>query len=216
MIIAQMQWDNVQRWRIRQHTCIPPQDRTRQRPIDSQLLSQLESSVPAHQWNTGVAVIVIVKDMVEYATLVKSSTVARVATRWVARSKVVGDVVNTVALSLLFFEKCCTFVLVFFLSDFVYRHWRLSCTRRKVKTEHFVAHSTHAFFLVAHSTVVSHLTFHPMHLLWLKAWWNKSAFVSRIEHSSLTPQSVLHPMSGRNLLGLLERQFPLPDVVENE
>ena len=75
----------------------------------------------------------------------------------------------------------------FFFSDFVYRYWRMSCTRRGVNTEHFVAHSTHAFFLVAHSTVVSHLTFHPMHLLWLKAWWIKSAFVSCIGHCAYAP-----------------------------
>ena len=49
----------------------------------------MESNVLVHQWKTDVAVIVIVigNDMVEYATLRKSSTVARVATKWVARSK---------------------------------------------------------------------------------------------------------------------------------
>ena len=39
---------------------------------------KMESSVPVHQWNTSVAVIVIVNDMVEFATLGKSSHVARV------------------------------------------------------------------------------------------------------------------------------------------
>ena len=41
----------------------------------------MESSVPVHPWNTGAVVIIIVNDMVEFATLGKSSTVARVATR---------------------------------------------------------------------------------------------------------------------------------------
>ena len=61
----------------------------------------MESLVLVHQWKTDVAVIVIVigNYMVEYVTLRKSSTVARVATKWVAKSKVVGEVVNTVPLS---------------------------------------------------------------------------------------------------------------------
>ena len=70
----------------------------------------------------------------------------------IARSAMVGEMVNTIALSPHFFCK------------------RMSCMRRGVKTEHLTGRSTHVYFLVAPcSTVVSHFTFHPMHLHWLKA-----------------------------------------------
>ena len=66
------------------------------------------------------------------------------------------------------------------------------------------------------STVVSHCTFHPMHLHWLKAWWIKSACVSCAENSALAPQSFLHIMSCRNLLGVPERRSTFPDGLEKE
>ena len=42
----------------------------------------------------------------------------------------------------------------YFLTDFVYTHPRMSCTRPGVKTEHLTGRTTHAFFRVlAHVTV---------------------------------------------------------------
>ena len=44
----------------------------------------------------------------------------------------------------------------------------------------------------------------------------KSGCVSRVEHSARAPQSFLHLISCRNLLGLPERRSTLPDGLETE
>ena len=68
----------------------------------------------------------------------------------------------------LLLQKSCTFAV--FEKDFAYRHQRMSCMRRGVKTEQLTGRSTHVYFLVAPcSTVVSHFTFRPMRPHWLKA-----------------------------------------------
>ena len=73
---------------------IPPQEWTRQRPTDLQLRSQIRDE--CQQWvipvEPGAVVIVLANDMVEFATLGKSLTVARVATTRMARSAMVGEV----------------------------------------------------------------------------------------------------------------------------
>ena len=60
---------------------ISPQERTRQRPV-------FETNA-----------VVMVNDMVEFATMGKSLSVARVGKRSMARSAMVGEMVDTVALS---------------------------------------------------------------------------------------------------------------------
>ena len=44
----------------------------------------------------------------------------------------------------------------------------------------------------------------------LKAWWVKSACVSRIHNIAPSPKSFRHLMFGRNLVDVLERQFTFP------
>ena len=83
------------------HAYVPPQVRIRQRPTHLQLRSQIRDL--CQQWShiRGTqAPIAIVNDMVEFATLWKSSTEAGVAKRRMARSAMVGEMVNAVALSL--------------------------------------------------------------------------------------------------------------------
>ena len=121
----------------------------------------------SYPWNTGAVVIVIVNDMVEFATMGRTSTVARTKTRRMARSTMDGEVINTVALnhySLL--QESCTFEV----EKIAYRHQRHSCTRREVKAEHLTVRSPRAYFsrCAPCSTVVSHFMFHPLHLPWLK------------------------------------------------
>ena len=118
-------------------------------------------------WNRGAVVIVsvIVNDMVE------SETLGRVATRRMARSAIVGEMVSTIALNPHFF--CIVwhihlFVLKFSLGDVS------ECRARdgEVKTELLTGRSAHAYFsrCAPCSTVVSYLfKFHPMHLQWLMA-----------------------------------------------
>ena len=89
------------------YTYTPPHERKGQQFFTSKIPTEVHSlattlstprRVPAmesHPWNTGavVIVIVIVNDMVEFATLGRFSTVARGATRRVARSAMVGEMV---------------------------------------------------------------------------------------------------------------------------
>ena len=67
---------------------------------------------------------------------------------------------------------------------------------------------------VQHSCFIC--TLHPVHLHWLKTRWFKSASVSCVKHLALAPQSFLHLMSCRNLLGLLQRRSTFPVGLETE
>ena len=55
----------------------------------------------------------------------------------------------------------------FSCADFAYRHWRMSCTRRCVKTEHLVECTERDSD--AHFSCLAHVTDHPTHMRWLEA-----------------------------------------------
>ena len=63
------------------------------------------------------------------------------------------------------------------------------------ETEHLIGRAHTHIFLVARRVAQLFHMFLPMRLHWLKAWWIKSACVSRIANSTLAPQSFLHVMS---------------------
>ena len=135
----------------------------------------MESSMPVHPWNTSA--VVIVNDMVEFASLGKSSIVARAAAKWVARSKmleklsvqslwVLASVCNSLHIRGFFFWNSPTTISECRAGDCEWRE----------NTSPDAAHTM--IFLIAHR--VSHLTFHPCTSIGsrLKVCWIKSAWVS--------------------------------------
>ena len=151
---------------------IPPRQRTRQRPIDLQLCSQLREE--CQQWShiCGTQAPSSSSSSTTWWNSQqwgRTSTVAKMTTRRMARSAMVGEVGKySRSEPLRFLHESCSFVFLY--RDFAYGHVRVSCTRLEVKTAHLTGQSTHAYVsrCAPRSTVVSHFTFHPMHLHGLK------------------------------------------------
>ena len=124
---------------------VPEQQRSRQGPIDLQLHSQLRAE--CQQWSL---VIVIVNDTVEFTTMGRIPTMDR--TTSMARTTRLAKLAVTERMSTDFLNCQSHFTNVFasqsmfFCGHFKYRHYRMSCTRRAVKTEHLTGRSTHIFF----------------------------------------------------------------------
>ena len=124
----------------------------------------MESSMPVHPWNTSA--VVIVNDMVEFASLGKSSIVARAATKWVARSKMLEKLSVQ---SLWVLASVCNSLHIrgFFFLEFAYNNKRMPCWRLWVKREHFTGRSAHNDFPHCAPCVTSHVS--SLHQHWLKA-----------------------------------------------
>ena len=106
--------------------------------------------------------------------------------RRMARSTMVGRVSATVPFMPLAFllQESCTFVF-FHKNIFAYRHQRLSCTRREVKTEHLVECTvvtlTHIFF-----SCRAHATDHQTHVRLAQDMWTVLSRVQLESHSFIS------------------------------
>ena len=99
------------------------------------------SAMESYPWNTGAVVIVIVDDdMVEPATMAitpKNDKIGRNGRNRTNEQRFPESRNNFAN----FFASQSIFLL-----DIACRHYRMSCTRRGVETEHFTGRSTHAYF----------------------------------------------------------------------
>ena len=180
------------------HTYIPPQERTRQRPIDLNLRSQVSDECQQRSH---------LCQLVQYATLGMSSTVASVATRRMARSAIVGDEVHSVALSPhLFLQEPCTFVF-FKISLTDITECRARDERWRQNTRRFF--SLRSVQHICHGCFTCHVSSSALALA--------QGLVNQVSMCvAYWKQSSLHLKSGRILLGLHERQFTFPDWLETE
>ena len=156
-------------YRWQGYTCITPQEKTRQRSIDLQLRSRripaMESSVEhrrrrhRHRQRHG--------GIRNNRKILNSGEDGSKKNGKISSGGRRGKYSRSEPSPLL--QESCTFYL--FEKVFAFRHQRMSCTRRGGKTEHLTGRSTHAYFsrCAPCSTVVSHFTFHSMHVHWLKA-----------------------------------------------
>ena len=84
-------------------------------------------TIESYPWNTGAVVIVIVNEMVEFATSGKIFNSGENGNK--KNGKISnGERNGEYSRSTSFAKSLAHFVVVF--EDFAYRHWRMSCTRR--------------------------------------------------------------------------------------
>ena len=170
-----------------------------------------------YPWNTGAVVIVIVNDMVDPQQWEEPKQWEE-RHQWQERQDWHGWLewdewvqISWVAKSLC---TCCQSV------DFLLDISRADISECRARDgEVLTGRSTHThMFLVARrvAQLFYLFTFRPMHVHWLKASWFKSACESGERNIVLAPQSFLHLMSCRNLLGLPDRRPTFADRLETE
>ena len=90
---------------------------------------------------------------------------------------------------------------LFSQKHFSYRHQRMSCTRRRVKTEHLTERTTDAHFSRARDTSSTHMRC-------IKIGW--------VSESAFSQKSSCRHVFHRNLLGVLDNPPRFPDVLVTE